>query len=164
MPLDDTKRRPALDHGPRVQHRNGRLELVDAADPDRPNVTLRRARRVCHYNTAWRAGHLTDAEREACDRYAVLCEREEGAVERRDGPSVKADPWSRTPPLSAVQAIASLRAAHQAVGNDGAALLRLYVRDNLPVDEIARRRDERREVTMGRTRAAITRLAEHWGM
>ena len=107
---------------------------------------------------------LSAAEREACDRYAILCEREAGAVERRDGPSTRPDPWSRTPALSAVQAAASLRAAHGAVGPDGAALLRLYVRDNLPGAEIAKRRRENEHVTLGRIRAAITRLAEHWKM
>lgn len=175
MPLDATPARrgrrkrhaqpiEAADHGPANQHRTGRLEVVDAADPDAPSRTIRRARVVWHYDTAHRNGHLSDPEREACDRYLILCDREDGAQERRDGPSVRAAPWNRAPALSAIQAAASLRAAHAAVGPDGAALLRLYVRDNLPADEIARRRNEGRDVITGRIRAAIRRLAEHWGM
>ena len=67
-------------------------------------------------------------------------------------------------PASQVQAVTSLRFAHAAVGKDGAALLRLYVRDNLSAEEIGRRRGEGRDQTMGRIRATLERLAEHWGM
>jgi hypothetical protein len=174
MPLDQPFRRRkagkvtlapvVLDHGPAAQHRAGRLELVDAADPDAPSRTIRRARVVCIYDLAWRGGHITDAEREACDRYAVLCEREAGGRDRVDGPTTRADPWARAPAYTAIQAAASLRAVHAVVGPDGAALLRLYIRDNVPIPEIARRRGEERHLCTGRVRAAIRRLAEHWEM
>ncbi|HEV7457333.1 MAG TPA: hypothetical protein VGN96_11220 [Roseococcus sp.] len=163
-----------MDHGPPsitldakgkpVALLHHRLEVVDAADPDSPARTIRRARVVCHYDTAWKRGALTDAEREACDRYAILCDRAEGAQERRGGPSEASSPWTRTPPLTALQALASLRQADKAVGGDGAALLRLWVTHNVAAEEIARRRGERREVCMGRIRAATLRLAEWWEM
>lgn len=154
------------DLGPRIQHKNGRLEVDgDATDPDRPNhATIKRARVKCHYDVLFFTGGLTKAEREAADRYAVTCEREAGARERQDGPSQHSAPWSRAPALTAVQASASLRAVHAVVGTDGTALLRLYVRDNTSCAEIARRRAERQEMTMGRIRAALSRAAEHWGM
>ncbi|RVT95237.1 hypothetical protein EOD42_16765 [Rhodovarius crocodyli] len=165
---------PPLDHGPRVQHQTGKLEVVEAPDPDRPAHNVRRARRVYHYHAAWQRGSLTDAEREAADRYAITCEMEEGARDKpTGGPPVRVPPWMQGQPLmTQVQAVTSLRFAHHAVGKDGAALLRLYVRDNLSAEVIASRRGldgegrqrETKDVTMGRIRAALGRLAEHWGM
>jgi hypothetical protein len=152
------------DYGPAIQRRNGRLEVVDAADPDSPARTIRRARVTCHYDTAWRKGQISDAEREAADRYAITCDRFAGAKERHDGPVSTSRAWERTPPMTALQASASLTEAHKAVGMDGAALLAKYVRDNLTAEAIAQRRNEDRKLTMGRIRAALCRLAEHWGM
>jgi hypothetical protein len=153
-----------VDVGHAIRIARGEVEVVDAADPDSPARTIRRARVVCHYDTAWKKGRLSDGEREACDRYAILCDRAEGAQERRGGISEASAPWTRTPPLTALQALASLRQADKAVGTDGAALLRLWVTLNLPVPEIARRRGEREDMTMGRIRAATLRLAEWWEM
>lgn len=155
---------PARNHGPKIQRANGHLEVVDAADPDAPARTIRRARVKCHYDTAWRAKRISDAEREAADRYAQTQERFQGAREHRDGPSASNSPWQRTPPLTQLQASASLTDAHKAIGNDGAALLIMYVRDNRPVEHIAQRREENPTLCMGRIRATLSRLAEHWGM
>lgn len=155
---------PANNFGPIAQRINGRVEVVNAADPDNPSRTIRRGRVVCHYDTAWRKGHISDAEREAADRYAQTQERLEGARERHEGPSAQSRAWERTPALTAMQASASITAAHQAIGNDGAALLIMYVKHNWTSESIAARRHEDRKLTMGRIRAALCRLAEHWGM
>lgn len=152
------------DHGPKIQHRNDQLEVVDAADPAQPARTIRRAQRVCHYDTAWRKGRISDTEREAADRYAQTYERFDGAREHFDGPSTRRNYWERTPPLTQLQASASITDAHKAIGNDAAALLKLYVVKNVKADEIARRRNENPTLCMGRIRAALSRLAEHWGM
>ena len=152
------------DLGPVVQHERARLEVVDAADPGAPSRTIRRARVVCHYDAMWKAGTLGNPEREAADRYAVTCEREEGARDASGSACGASAPWSRTPALTAIQASASLRAAHEAVGSDGKALLRMYVRDNRPMKAIAEDRSEEREVCKGRILATLRRLAEHWGM
>lgn len=155
---------PASDYGPKIQRDNGHVEVVDAADPDSPARTIRRARARCHYDAAWRAGRISDAEREAADRYAHTQERFAGAREHRDGPTTASSPWQRTPGLTQLQASASLTDAHKAIGNDGAALLVMYVRDNRPVEDIAKRRGENPTLCMGRVRAALSRLAEHWNM
>lgn len=149
-----------------VAHRVGlgNLELVDGADPDAPARTVRRARAVCHYDVAWKKGQITSEEREAADRYSFTCDREAGAKDQPSGFIPASDPWSRTPPLTIMQAQASLGSAHAAVGGDATALLRLYVQHNVPAEEIARRRQEDRKVCMGRIKAALGRLAEHWGM
>ena len=149
------KLRPAL---------HPRLEVVEAADPDAPNRTITRARVACHYDTAWRKGQISSAEREAADRYAITYDRSQGAQDRQGGPSTAANPWERTPPLTALQAVASLTSAHKAMGNDAAALVKAYVALNQSAEAIAIKRHEDRKVTMGRIKAALRRLAEHWGM
>lgn len=143
-----------------------RVVVEDAPDPDAPNRTVRRARVRCNYDTLWKRGGLTDGEREAADRYAQLCEAEAGARDRpAAGMPAGGQPWQHGGPSDRqVQASADLRRLHKLVGMDGAALLRLYVRDGLPVPEIAKRRREDERQTLGRTRAALGRLAEHWGM
>lgn len=156
MPDAKGKLRPTL---------HPRLEVVhDAADPDAPNRTITRARVACHYDTAWRKGQISAAEREAADRYAITHDRAQGAQERQGGPTASSSPWERTPPLTALQAVASLTSAHKAIGNDAAALVTAYVAFNQPAEAIAQRRREDRKVTMGRIKAALHRLAEHWGM
>lgn len=155
---------PASDYGPHIQRKNGRVEVVDAADPDAPARTIRRARVVCHYDTAWKKGQISDVEREAADRYAQTHERFEGARERHDGPVSMSRAWERTPPLTQLQASASLTTAHQVLGNDAAGILIMYVRRNWTCERIAQHRHEDRKLTMGRIRAALCRLAEHWGM
>lgn len=152
------------DHGPAIRLKRGDVEVLDAGDPGAPNRTIRRAQHNPPYRSLWRKGRINDAEREACDRYAITCEAELGA-KSQDGIAVATAPWQRGhPALSQVQAAAYLRNAHAAVGISGTVLLRLFVRDSLSVAEIARRRDEREEATLGRVLGAIRRLAEHWGM
>lgn len=161
-------RRPSeirADLGPSIRRQRGDVVVTDAPDPDSPNRTIRRGMAEPHYARLWRAGAITDDERNACDRYCYTSEAESGAM-WRSGEHVGgvAPPWRRGhPTMTQVQASAALRHAHAAVGPDGTALLRLYVRDGLPLSEIGRRRGEREEVAKGRVLSAIRRLGEHWG-
>ena len=143
-----------------------RAERRDVADPDDPNRTVRVARLTCHYDQLHRRGTLSDAQREACDRYLMEAEVAEGA---KDRPTARVGgrtpPWMQGHPAETqVRAVVSLRAARAAVGLNGRALCDLLVLANLDVAAIADRRKERREVTMGQIKASLTRLAEHWGM
>lgn len=142
----------------------GEAEIEDGADPLHPNRTVLRVRRVPHYDAWHRRGGITDAMREACDRYAVTCEHEAGARDRGQPGMPRGGRTDWAPLMTQVQASASLRAAHEAVGRDGAALLRMYVRDNNPIEDIARRRRERDATTRALVRASIATLAWHWGM
>ena len=166
LPMSNRKRARAVpppgDFGPVLE----RVEVLAVADPAAPMATIRRARVRFHYDTLHRRGGLTDAEREAADRFGKTCEAFEGARDRpAPGMPVHREPHQQGhPTLSQVQAAASLRAVQAAVGNDANALLLLYVRDNLPASEVAQRRREREDCTVGRIKAALTRLAEHWGM
>lgn len=158
----------ASDLGPKVQHENGRLAVDrEATDPDRPNGTyIHRAMSNPGYVRMHKKGDITDLQREACDAYAILTERRDGARwvngERVGG---RTDPAYRgCPTMDQVQASARLTRAHAVLGNDASALMVLFVADDLPMAELAKRRKEREEITKGRVLAAIARLAEHWGM
>jgi hypothetical protein len=143
-----------------------RVEVLDVADPAAPMATIRRARVKCGYDTLWRRGGLTDAEREAADRFAHTCDLAAGARDRpAAGMAGHREPWNQGHPAqTTLRATTSLRGVQVALGNDANALLLLYVRDNLPAGEIAARRKEREDCTLGRIKAALTRLSEHWGM
>jgi hypothetical protein len=154
-------------HGLQARYLRGDVAVVDHPDPDNPKgVSVRGMRSRCNYDTLHARGGLSDAEREAADRYAVLCERELGAQDRSVASTAgRLPPWMQGhPAMTQVQASAALRGAHAAVGGDGTALLRLYVRDGLAAGEIGKRRKETEAATLGRIKATLLRLAEHWGM
>ena len=155
------------DVGPLIQRQRGDLRVDFAADPNNPNITIRRAMRNPRYNQMHGKREISDEEREACDAYAILTEARDGARwvngEHVGGSSTN-PAYRGHPTMTQVQASARLGRAHAALGGDASALLLLFVVENLPVVELATRRKEREEVTKGRLLAAIGRLAEHWGM
>lgn len=159
--------REVSDVGPLIQRQRGDLKVDFAADPANPNATIRRAMRNPRYNQMHLKREINDEEREACDAYAILIETRGGARwvngEHVGGSSTN-PAYRGHPTMTQVQASARIGRAHTAVGNDAAALLELFVVQNLPLVELAKRRKERDEVTKGRLLAAINRLAEHWGM
>lgn len=157
--------RAPADHGPKVRRRRGDVEIVARADPDAPHRTIQGARVRVLYVEAWARGSLTDAEREAADRYAVLCELASGARDRGTVPTPRVPPWQQGhPSMSQIDAEAELRAVHEAVGRVGMALLRHYVRDNRPLAEAPAPSKPNADQCMGWLRAALRRAAEAWGM
>jgi hypothetical protein len=99
------------DLGPYHQHLTGRLEVIDAPDPDAPNRTIRRARLA----DPLRALTLTDAQWLAATRHRDNAELAEGA---RNGDGVGGRPiWDRgTYPAAVLDAVRERREAIQAVG------------------------------------------------
>lgn len=163
-----TRGEPA-DLGPRIRHERGDLVEHHRPDPDAPNRTVRGARVRVLYVEAHARGSITDAEREAADRYLILCEAATGARDRSLVHTARLPPWQQGhPTMSQVAAEADLRRVHEAVGVAGTRLLRHYVRDNLPADsapvaalELVGADAKQR---MGWIRAALRRAAEVWGM
>jgi hypothetical protein len=165
------KRRKAVeagapDYGPPERWARGEVERVYRPDPDAPHRTVSGARVVERYVEAWRRGQITDAEREAADKWAVLTARAVGGIPCYDatGGGVRVAPWQRTPPEAQVVAIAQLRRAREIVGRDGAALLDSWIFGNVCVTVLGEQRGESRHQVMGRLRAALGRLAEFWGI
>jgi hypothetical protein len=152
------------DLGPLIQRERGDLVVVDATDPERPNApAIRRAERNPHYAQWWKNGAISRDEYLACDKYGVMQEAMRGARWRPDvAVRVSGGGAGCGPTMSMVQASAAITTAHKAIGLDGAALLFLFVVENHPIAEIARRRSEHQHVAKGRVMAAIRRLAEHW--
>jgi hypothetical protein len=159
------------DYGPSIRREKASaglpkaVEVVDRPDPEAPQgVSVRGARRVCYYDELWRRGTIDDAQREACDRYLMESEMEQGARDRPTISTGRTPPWMHGHPAEMqVRAAVSLRGARTAVGKNGRALCDLLIVENLSVRAIADRRKERPEVTMGQVGATLTRLAEHWG-
>ena len=141
-----------------------RLEVVQKADPTAPNRTITQAQVACHYDTAWRKGQISSAEREAAHRYATTYERADGAQDRAEGPSASRNAWEHMPALTVLQASASITSANKALGCQAAALVYAYAVENRSSESIAKDLREDRKITMGRIKAALRRLAEHWGM
>lgn len=152
---------PPLDHGPRVQHQTGKLEVVDAADPDRPAHNVRRARVVCHYDVLHRSGSLSSEQREAADCYSMLVAIAQGARKRPEE-QVRTPPWMQGHPgANAIRATHELRIADAALGRAARDLIWALAVDNTPVAELARRLQVNDQVARGFVGAALTRLAEH---
>jgi hypothetical protein len=152
------------DLGPLIQRERGDLVVVDATDPERPNApAVRRAERNPHYAQWRRNGKINAAEYQACERYVILHEARDGARWRPDAAiHVSGGGMGGGPTMTMVQASAAITTAHRAIGNDGAAILRLFVLENHNMAEVARRRGEHQHVAAGRAMATIRRLAEHW--
>ena len=162
---NDTPAHPP-DYGTPERWARGDVERVCRPDPDAPHRTVSGARVVARYVEAWRRGQITDAEREAADRWDVLTARAGGASScstlARGG--VRDAPWRRTPPEAQLAAITQLRHAREVVGRDAADLLDAWVVHGVCVAALAGQRGENAHHVMGRIRAALVRLVELWGI
>lgn len=155
----------APDFGPVIRVNRGDVIKTEGPCPTDPRATVRRGRAICHYDRLHARGGLTDAEREAADLYAVLLEQESGARDRPTVSTGRTPPWLQGHPAEMqVRAAAKLRTAHEAIGHHARALLRRFVGENQPINIIAGQMKMDEKQCMGRTRAALTRLAELWGM
>jgi hypothetical protein len=154
------------DYGPPERWARGDVERGYRPDPDAPHRIVSGARVVARYVEAWRRGQITDAEREAADKWEVLTARAGGASACYDATrgEVRAEPWRRTPPEAQLAAITQLRHAREIVGRDAAALLDAWIVHNVCVTALVTRPAENRHQVMGRIRAALVRLAELWGI
>ena len=159
---------PAVIEHQALQARWRRGEVVierAPAEPGQPRSM--RLRATCAYDRLHARGGITDPQREAADRYAALREAETGARWRPSAPTGIRTPRyadSGHPIISQVQAAAQLRRVHEVLGRQARAVVALLVVDNLPVKEIAERHRVGPDIAMGMVLAALTRLAEHWGM
>ena len=147
-----------LDYGPDVRLARGDVAVADAADPDAPNRTVRRARVVVHYE----AMSLTEHQREAADRLCVQAERAGGAAWRPDAVVTALHPSQRGHPAEwQLVAIRDVQDAREALGEIAWRLLWDAVVLNTRLADMTGG-SHGRAVLTGRLLAALDRLAEHW--
>lgn len=146
---------PAVDLGPDVRRQRGDVVVEFRPDPDNPaRGTVQGAKTRVWYHGAWIDGQLTDEQHEAADRYLIRLEQHQGAKE--GSPTMAAGIRGQGfagPTERQVIATADLRAADEVLGPD-VKLVRQVVGWNLT--------PESQQVPA--LRAALQRLADHWGM
>lgn len=108
----------ALDHGPAIRHARGEVVVIERADPDSPNRTVRGARVAVGYHVLWAQGLITDDMHEAADRLTMALEWAQGAKEGgADFSGVRLAPWQKGHPSARqIQAAADLADARGSLG------------------------------------------------
>ena len=102
-----------LDYGPAQRLVNGTAWLAYRADPENPSrPSVKAAGAKVIYHQLWLAGHLTDEQHEAADRYLTRLEVASGARVDTRGHGAA----SYGPTAAQVAALADLRVADAAIG------------------------------------------------
>jgi hypothetical protein len=104
----------AVDLGPAQRLANGTAWVAYRADPENPSrPSVRAAGAKVIYHQLWLAGHLSDEQHEAADRYLTRLEVASGANVNLRGSSSGA---GFSPTAAQVAALADLRIADAAIG------------------------------------------------
>lgn len=160
---------PVNDHGPKILTRRGKLKihpsrvLEDAADPDQPNRTIRRAR-VQWLPDVWLAKKVISQEQhDAATRFVMAYEM--GVLGAKDR-SFHRISFGRVAPagLANVQlfCITDYRQAEEAVGMSLSAALAWCVLSTGTVEGWAECKGWHRDRAAGYLMAALDRLVEHY--
>ena len=152
-----------IDKGPSAAR--WRRELEHGADPADPNRTITRMRVTALYDRAWRAGRITDTEREAADKLAVLHEVAAGARDRPTVPTGRTPGWLQGHPAERqVVAVAELRVLEVAAGRVAYGATVAWVVTDTPLAVIGRSIRRGEAATADVVKQALARMAQHWGM
>ncbi len=141
-----------LDYGPAQRLVNGTAWLAYRADPENPGrPSVRAAGAKVIYHQLWLAGHMTDEQHEAADRYLTRLEVASGAKVDTRGHGAA----SYGPTAAQVAALADLRIADAAISFAPlVAGVRTVIGWNIwPPD-----------LTVRDFKAAMQRVADVWGM
>lgn len=133
-------------------------------DPARPNHDVR-VHRTWQPDRMHKAGTLSKAQFDVCERYERTVALASGAKMSDSSGGARKAPWEKgTMPEVTILAQTALRRADEVLGKEAAMILRLVVLHSLTISELAAGRKERRDHVQGRLEGAIDRLGEHWGM
>lgn len=141
-----------LDFGPAQRLVNGTAWLAYRADPENPSrPSVRAAGAKVIYHQLWTAGHLTDEQHEAADRYLTRLEAASGAKVDTRGHGAA----SYGPTAAQVAALADLRGADRVIGPDALVkAVRTVIGWNMwPPD-----------LDVRDFKGAMQRVADEWGM
>lgn len=158
---------PKPDLGPRgVLARGERVEEF-GPDPDVPNRTVKRSRASWLPLEMHQKGTLSDAAMAAALAFRDDWELSQGA---RDGiaaqpPGVRADGFSGACPTQvALDAMARVRAALEAVGKTGSVCLSLAVARGATLAQLALTLGHREQAASGYFAGVLDRLADHYSL
>lgn len=153
------------DLGPRHRRRQGRVEVETIADPDSPNLTVRRGRVADPVARMVARGDLTRRHGGAANALRGLVELTgEGSCSplTRLGMPRGGGGAMRLYPVGSNGAIAALERALRVAWPYGALVTWVAI-DGLSLDAFARSREVRREEVPAWLKAGLTALADHFG-
>jgi hypothetical protein len=153
------------DYGPSIRLNRGEVEKVTRPDPDNLNREILGCRRVEEFRRMHQAGTIMLEHFLACERYIVTASAAMGIHDRPTSPVGRRPFWQQGHMADQqLAARVSIRNAANALGCSAHALVEMLVLENLSMATIAKRRDMNPTEAKGAVRAALTRLAEHWGL
>jgi len=154
----------AMDAERKIPKAARRAERHQRPDPEDPNRTVWGCRRVEEFRRLEAAGSISLEHAMACERYILTAAAAEGANDQAKPIVGRLPPWMQGHPAEQqLMARVSLRNAINALGNSAHALVQMLVLENLTIKAIAARKEINPTEAKGEIRAALTRLAEHWG-
>lgn len=156
----------AADYGAQPDH--PAVVIYDRADLDNPNRTIRGARRRSGYDWLHARGVLSDAQREAADRYCVAHERASGASDQKRALICRV----RTPPSQQghpsehqLEAVRDIGRAHAVIRTTiNRLVLDGVVLEGRTIEDLSKRLSEPVAGVVGRLRALLDILADEWGI
>lgn len=162
-------RDPAADMGPMIRINRGDVVAEFRPDPDAPGGIVVRGARAAQggHDYLHRRGSLDAAQHAAASRYSAAwhgagrsgCATAGLLAAGRLAPSQRGHPTE-----AALGCAADIRLAHAALGPGQAALVQMVVLRGLTLGVVGGAAGEGDQVTLGRLRAALDRLAEMWGV
>ncbi|MBC9176777.1 hypothetical protein [Pseudoroseomonas ludipueritiae] len=156
---------PVTDYGPTLRLNRGDVEKVMRPDPENPNREVMGCRRVEEFRRMHQAGTIMLEHFLACERYIVTASAAMGVHDQDRCPVGRRAHWQQGHLADQqLAAMVSMRNAIAALGCSAHALVEMLVLENLPLAKIAQRRGMNPTEAKGAVRAALTRLAEHWGL
>lgn len=152
-------------HGLRLRFERGDLVVEHKPDPERPNVTVSRARARPAHARLLATHSITAQEHDAAEHYAELLERAAGAAGGTDALGVYVPGWQRgTPTQDQLDACEALREAHNLLGVRARVMVAMLVVGDMDVKDIAAQFAQNDQRTLGELAGALARCAELWGL
>jgi hypothetical protein len=145
--------------GPALRVIRGDVVVMDRADPDAPNRTVRGARRYDPIRAMATRGDLDPAHYVAAERFRSDHEMAEGAREKTGGGTAA---WQRCYSDRQLDAVAARAAALQVIGLRCGAVFVALVLECLPLRGAERSLNMRSGAATPIIREALTRLSAHY--
>jgi hypothetical protein len=151
------------DLGPKIQRDRGDLVVDLVADPDAPNRTVRRAKRIWVPDTMLNKGTITGDGHAACSRYLSTHARGVHGVKETEWVPVDCLNGGVSPCDAQLDALTDFRKAERAVGKRLGEGLTWCVLGYASLDQFAEHKGVSPHQASGFLIAAVERLCDHYG-